>query len=74
MKNRMRLALPLLPLVISSQVRAQDDWPARPVRLVIPFPPGGSTDAQGRLLAQKLSEVWGQPVVDQWSIFFKPAF
>lgn len=63
MKNRMRLALPLLPLVISSQVRAQDDWPARPVRLVIPFPPGGSTDAQGRLLAQKLSEVWGQPVV-----------
>lgn len=63
MKNRMRLALPLLPLAMTSPVHAQDDWPSRPVRLVIPFPPGGSTDAQGRLLAQKLSEVWGQPVV-----------
>ncbi|MBP6895738.1 MAG: tripartite tricarboxylate transporter substrate binding protein [Pseudacidovorax sp.] len=48
---------------MTSPVHAQDDWPSRPVRLVIPFPPGGSTDAQGRLLAQKLSEVWGQPVV-----------
>lgn len=63
MKNRMRLALPLLPLAMTPMVRAQDVWPNRPVRLVIPFPPGGSTDAQGRLLAQKLSEVWGQPVV-----------
>lgn len=63
MKNGMRLALPLLPLAMTSPVHAQDDWPSRPVRLVIPFPPGGSTDAQGRLLAQKLSEVWGQPVV-----------
>ncbi|WP_304304431.1 tripartite tricarboxylate transporter substrate binding protein [Pseudacidovorax intermedius] len=57
------MALPLLPLAMTSPVHAQDDWPSRPVRLVIPFPPGGSTDAQGRLLAQKLSEVWGQPVV-----------
>jgi len=63
MKNRTRLALPLMPLVMSSLAHAQDDWPNRPVRLVIPFPPGGSTDAQGRLLAQKLSEMWGQPVV-----------
>ncbi len=63
MKNRMRLALPLLPLAMTAPVHAQDDWPSRPVRLVIPFPPGGSTDAQGRLLAQRLSEVWGQPVV-----------
>jgi len=63
MKNRTRLALPLMPLVMSSLAHAQDDWPNRPVRLVIPFPPGGSTDAQGRLLAQKLSDMWGQPVV-----------
>ena len=63
MKYRSRLALPLLPLVASPWVHAQDDWPNRPVRLVIPFPAGGSTDAQGRLLGQKLSEVWKQPVV-----------
>jgi len=63
MKYRMRLGLPLIPLMAASAVRAQDVWPNRPVRLVIPFPPGGSTDAQGRLLAQKLSEMWGQPVI-----------
>ena len=37
--------------------------PSRPVKLVIPFPPGGSLDNIGRLIAQKLSEAWGQQVV-----------
>jgi len=38
-------------------------WPARPVRLIVPFPPGGSTDILGRSIAQKLQEVLGQPFV-----------
>jgi len=38
-------------------------FPAKPVKLVIPFPPGGSLDNVGRLLAQKISESWGQPIV-----------
>lgn len=63
MRNRMRLALPLVPLLAHPGARAQEVWPNRPVRLIVPFPPGGSTDAQGRLLAQKLSELWGQPVI-----------
>lgn len=42
---------------------AQDAWPNKPVRLVVPFAPGGSTDVIGRLLGQKLSALWGQPVV-----------
>ena len=38
-------------------------WPARVVRLVVPFPPGGGTDGVARIVAAKLSEIWGQQVV-----------
>jgi tripartite-type tricarboxylate transporter receptor subunit TctC len=39
------------------------DWPSRPVRVVVPFAPGGSTDVMGRLLADRLSQVTGQGFV-----------
>ena len=38
-------------------------YPAKPVRLIIPFPPGGSTDVIGRAFGGKFSEAWNQPVV-----------
>jgi tripartite-type tricarboxylate transporter receptor subunit TctC len=47
---------------VSGSVLAQS-YPAKPIRLIIPFPPGGSTDILGRSLAQKLSEAWGQQVI-----------
>ena len=39
------------------------EWPARPVRIVVPFPPGGSADLLPRAVSEKLAERWGQPVI-----------
>ena len=38
-------------------------YPAKPIRVVVPFSPGGTSDIIGRTLGQKLSEAWGQPVI-----------
>lgn len=51
-------------LLASSAVFAQA-WPARPLKLVIPYPPGGNTDASGRVIALALQERLGQPVVPE---------
>lgn len=42
---------------------AQERWPSKPIRLVVPFAAGGSTDVIARMLGQKLALLWGQPVV-----------
>ena len=65
--NRRRFTAALLTSFASLQGTTLPAWaqdfPKGPVKLIIPFPPGGPTDTVGRLIGQKLSEVWGQPVV-----------
>ncbi|MFC5575328.1 Bug family tripartite tricarboxylate transporter substrate binding protein [Xenophilus aerolatus] len=50
-------------LALPGMASAQPAWPAKPITLVIPFPPGGSADVIGRLVGQRLSDELGQPVI-----------
>lgn len=50
-------------LLLSMTVAAQETFPTRAVRMIVPFPPGGGNDLLARMVGQKLSELWGQPVV-----------
>lgn len=56
----------MMPAAISRAARAQGSsgsWPSRFVRLVVPFPPGGGTDAIARVLSGRMAEQWGQQLV-----------
>lgn len=56
--------LSAVTLCVSTAVLAADQsWPSKPIRLIAPFPPGGSSDILARILGQKLTEAWGQRIV-----------
>jgi len=60
--TRRALFLCLLP-AFAAPAFAADPWPARPIKLIVPFPPGGPTDTASRIVGQQLAERLKQPVV-----------
>ncbi len=60
---RLALAASLFGVSLAAAVAGPGSYPTRPVRMIVPSGTGGGTDIVGRLLAQKLSESWGQQVV-----------
>jgi len=70
--GRLLRALCLLPPAMGAalapwpaEAQAPDAWPAKPIRFILPFPPGGGTDILGRLIAERLTANLGQPVVTE---------
>jgi tripartite-type tricarboxylate transporter receptor subunit TctC len=59
----MKKILFLLGLFFAAASFAQQDYPGKPIRIVIPFPPGGATDLITRKIGEQLTKKWGQPVV-----------
>src|SRR5437879_9176151 len=58
-------ALFLACALLIGDAHAQEAYPSKPLRLILPFPPGGGTDILGRLLAERLAANLGQPVVTE---------
>ena len=61
--RRAMLGCSLFTLCVGATLAQAQDWPNKPVKVIITFTAGSSTDIVGRVVTQRLSEVWGQPVV-----------
>ncbi len=62
MRKTLYPAVALLATLFCTSALAQA-WPTRPVKLIVTYPPGGSSDLLARVFGQKLAEIWGQPVL-----------
>ena len=56
-------SLAALFLILSSSLAHAQSWPQKPVRVIVPFAPGGASDLMPRLVGDKLTVIWGQPVL-----------
>ena len=62
-RRNLSKAIAFAPLLSSSARFAQTAWPSGNVKIIVGFPPGGGTDALARILAPKLTAMWGQQVI-----------
>src|SRR5260221_9773948 len=71
--GKLARALRFLPLAVlgsapppsPASAQTSDAWPSKPLRFILPFPPGGGTDILGRIIAERLTANLGQPVVTE---------
>nr|WP_314071234.1 tripartite tricarboxylate transporter substrate binding protein [uncultured Roseococcus sp.] len=61
--RRALLATPMATSALTAPALAQAAWPSRPIRCIVPLPPGGGTDATARVVTRRLSDALGVPVV-----------
>ena len=59
----MRFLFLFLGLLLQAATVLAQEWPAKAVRIIVPFPPGGSADLLPRIVGERLAQQWGQPVV-----------
>ncbi|MDB5373737.1 MAG: tripartite tricarboxylate transporter receptor family protein, partial [Belnapia sp.] len=63
--NRRAMLLAAPALILARGASAQASYPSRPVRMIVPWPPGQATDLMARVTGQQVMAQWGQPVVPE---------
>jgi hypothetical protein len=58
---------------LSSAALAQADYPNKPIKILVPFPPGGTSDVMGRMMAEPLSRILKQPVTVENVVWWAPS-
>lgn len=63
MKSLAVLAISIAAMAVSGAARAESDYPNRPIKMILPSAPGGGGDLFGRVLAENMRKILGQPIV-----------
>ena len=63
MMRVLRAVINTIAAVAIAGTAAAQQWPSKPIKIIVPYPPGGTSDILARAVGQKLGEAWGQPIV-----------